>query len=123
MISTTVGVFTFLTLLLLAVQVAYGLYATTMVTAAANDAARRLAGSASADDAEATARAEGWVRELLGAYGTDNLEEVAATRGPETVTLRVVATNPSFLPPAVRRPLGLDRIERTVRIRVEREVP
>ena len=27
--------------------------------------------------------------------------------------------NPSFVPPIVRRPMGLDHVERTVRVRVE----
>lgn len=109
--------------LLLAVQVAYSLYATTMVTSAANDAARRLAGAAAADDVAATATAERWVRDLLGTYGDDNVDLVAATRTADVATVRVVATNPSFLPPVVRRPLGFDRIDRTARVRVERVVP
>ena len=92
-----------------------------MVTSAANDAARRLAGAGSAEDADGEAKAEAWVRELLGGYGEDNLEDVVVQRDAETVRLRVVARNPGFVPLAVRRPLGFDRIDRTVIIRVERE--
>jgi hypothetical protein len=106
----------------LAVQVSYNLYATTMVTSAANDAARRLAGQATAGDADAEAKAELWVRELLGEYGREHVQEVDAERTAEVVRLRVVARNPGFVPLAVRRPLGFDRIDRTVTIRLEREI-
>ena len=122
MISTTTGVFTFLLFLLLAVQLAYNLYATTMVTSAANDAARRVAGAAQADDPDADVEAEAWVRELLGSYGRENVEEVSVRLDQRHVVLRVVAKNPGFLPPVIRRPLGFDRIDRTVRVRIEREV-
>jgi len=116
-------VFTFLVFLLLAVQVAYNLYATTMVTSAASDAARRLAGAAGATDPNGAQRAEAWVRELLGAYGRENVELVETESEGGVVSVRVVARNPGFVPSSVRRPLGFDRIDRTVRMRVEEQVP
>ena len=103
-------------------QVAYNLYATTMVTSAAHDAARRAAGASRANDADAEARATERVKELLGRYGDEHVESVDLETDGEHLALRVVAKNPSLLPPVIRRPLGFDRIDRTVRIRLEREV-
>ncbi|HVM10171.1 MAG TPA: TadE/TadG family type IV pilus assembly protein [Acidimicrobiales bacterium] len=122
MISTTIGVFVFLLFLLMAVQVTYNLYATTMVTSAAHDAARRVAGAAAEGDPSALARGEAWVKELLGEYGERNVDDVAVRRIADAVVVRVVARNPSFVPPAFRRPLGLDTIDRSVRVRIEREI-
>ena len=51
------------------------------------------------------------------------MEAVEVERTAEVVRLRVIAQNPGFVPLAVRRPLGFDRIDRTVTIRVEREIP
>jgi hypothetical protein len=109
----------FLVLLLLAVQVTYHLYATSVVTAAAFDGAR-LAAGASSPGSEAAVRDH--VVQLLGAYGRDHVEAVEVERDGDVVALRVVARNPGFLPSSLRRPMGLDRIDRTVRVRAEREV-
>ena len=122
MISTTTGVFTFLLFLLLAVQVAYNLYATTMVTSAAHDAARRIAGADMRDDPNAQVVAERWVRELLGSYGREHVRNVTLRTDRQQVVLRIEADNPSLLPPVIRRPIGLDSIDRTVRVRIEDEV-
>ena len=111
-----IGVLVFLLLLLLAVQVIYNLYATSAVTAAAFDGARLAAGSGSSGRAEAAAH----VKAVLGDYGSERVD-VSFTPDPDDVVLTVVADNPSFLPVALRRPLGFDRIERTVRVRVERD--
>jgi hypothetical protein len=107
----------FLLFLLLAVQVLFSLYATSAVTAAAYDGARLAAGSASGVDEEAAAT---HVRSVLGRYGDERVD-VRFTPDPDDVVLTVVATNPGFLPVGLRRPLGLDRIERTVRVRIERQ--
>ena len=111
-----IGVLVFLLLLLVAVQVIYNLYATSAVTAAAFDGARLAAGSARVDEAAAEAH----VKSVLGEYGAERVD-VRFRPDPEDVVLTVVADNPSFLPPALRRPLGFDRIERTVRVRIERD--
>lgn len=111
----------FLLFLLLAVQVVFNLYATSAVTAAAFDAARLAAGGDWADHrADAEAAAEAHVKEVLGDYGAERVT-VTFTPDPDDVVLTVAARNPGFLPPAMRRPLGFDRIERTVRVRIERE--
>jgi hypothetical protein len=119
-----VGVLVFLLLLLVAVQVIYNLYATSAVTAAAFDGARLAAGSGagsgSAGGGGGEAEARQHVKAVLGEYGAERVD-VSFTPDPDDVVLTVTADNPSFLPPALRRPLGFDRIERTVRVRIERD--
>jgi hypothetical protein len=92
------------------------------VTAAAFDGARLAAGyEASGDRAQGRERAEAHVREVLGAYAARPgfaLEWLDDPSG-RNVVLRVRADNPSFVPPLIRRPMGLDHVERTVRVRVE----
>lgn len=112
---------TFLLLLLLAVQVLFNLYATSAVTAATYDGARLAAGSDAVDDGAARAAAEQHVRDVLGRYGRDRIE-LSWPDDPtgRDIVLTVRAENPSFLPRGLRRPLGFDTIERTVRVRAER---
>jgi hypothetical protein len=120
----------FLVLLLVAVQVLFNLYATSAVTAAAYDAARIVAGAdagagggggaGSLDGARADA--EAGARRTLGRYASRTSFQWDVT-DPDVVQLHVVAQNPGFLPLALRRPLGFDRVDRTVRVRVERFQP
>lgn len=108
-------------LLLLSVQVLFNLYATSAVSAAAYDGARLAAGSDGLDDSHARAAAEQHVRGLLGRYGRERVELTWANDPTgRDVVLTVKAENPSFLPRGLRRPLGFDTIERTVRVRAER---
>lgn len=115
--ATTTGVTVFVVLLLLAVQVLFNLYATSAVTAAAFDGARLAAGRGGGDRAAAEAQ----VHEVLGEYS--RRPGFALTWGDdpagEDVILTVRASNPGFLPRAVRVPMGFDTIERTVRVRIE----
>lgn len=124
MLPTTVGVLVFLVLLLLAVQVTYNLYATSAVTAAAHDGVRIASGADATTSPDRRTQAEAHIRELLGRYGDERVEFewVTDPDGDEEI-LTVRARNPGFLPAAVRRPLGFDEIERTVRMRIERETP
>jgi hypothetical protein len=115
-ISSIFGLFAVLVLLLLAVQVVYDLYATSAVTAAAYDAARVVAGADGGPGA--IAGAEDGARQALGRYG-ERLEFSWTVDG-DVVQLHVVAKNPGFLPAAMRRPLGVDAVDRTVRLRTER---
>lgn len=108
------GVLVFLLLMLLAVQVAFHLYATSVVTAATFDGARLAAASGGLADHDAEAH----VRRLLGRYGGEQLEVRFASH-PDDVVVTVVARSPSVLPAALRRPMRMDRIERTVRVRIE----
>ena len=111
------GFFVFLVMLLFAVQVLFNLYAASVVTAVSYDAARRVAGS----DGGATymADAEAQARQSLGRYAGRVTFDWSAS-GPEEIVLRVQSDNPSVLLPVVAAPLAFDRLDRTIRIRVER---
>ena len=117
-ISTVAGVTVFLVLLLFAVQVLVGLYATSVVTAATYDAAKVLAGADGGDSVVGRADAEAGARSQLGRYG-----EKAAfdwDNDAEVVRLHVQAPRPTLLPRTLVRGAGLSDIERTVTVRVER---
>lgn len=105
----------FLLLLLLAVQVVFHLYTASVVTAATFDGARLAAGSGGVGQDQAEAH----VRGLLGRYGDERVD-VSFEPDPDDVVLTVVAESPSVLPATLRRPMRMDRIERTVRVRIER---
>ncbi|HEY4377237.1 MAG TPA: hypothetical protein VGM93_08760 [Acidimicrobiales bacterium] len=121
--STVAGVVVFLAFLLFAVQLTFDLSATSAVSAAALDAARTVA-SRDVDHADADAVREAQVdgerraRSELGRLG--NRATFTWRVDDDDVQLRVQVTNPRFLPPGLDRPVGFDRIDRTVSIRVER---
>ena len=121
LVSTTAGVTVFLVLLLFSTQVLYNLYATSVVTAAAYDAARVVAGAAARGDtlgAEQAGKAR--FRQLLGRYGTDRVEALDFGESTDdVVVLHVRSRNPNLLLGRVgRRAFGV--IDRRVRVRVER---
>lgn len=116
--SIVVGVLVFLILLLLAVQVAFALYARSAVGAAAFDAARVVAGSDAGATAAAQADAESNARSELGRYGSDATFVWGIST--DQVRLTVTAENPNLLPAFVSAPLGLDRITREVVVTRER---
>jgi hypothetical protein len=118
LIGSVAGVAAFLLFLLLAVQVTYDLYATSAVTSAAYDAVRIVAGADALEQTDARGEAESSARRVLGRYG----ERVAFSWADDAdhITLHVRSTNPGFVPAALRRPLGIDVVDRTVRARVER---
>src|SRR5437899_4056102 len=99
LVSTTAGVTVFLVLLLRAVQVLYNLYATSVVTAAAYDAARVVAGAAArGDPREAEQQGKARFRHLLGRYGTDQVEMLDFSESTDdVVVLHVRSRNPSLL--------------------------
>lgn len=111
------GVAVFVAFLLFACQLLVDLYATSAVTAVANDAARVVAGASAVDRPSATAEAEAHARAVLGEVGATATFEWSV--GSDVVGLRVVADNPSFIPPSLGATLGFDRVDRTVRIRTE----
>ncbi len=106
----------FLGLLLFAVQALFNLYATSVVTAVAYDAARRVA--VADGGPSSTAGAEADARRALGRYGGRVTFDWSGSDG-ETVVLSVHARNPTRLLPSMAGPLAFDEIERTVRVRVE----
>ena len=111
----------FLLLLLSAVQVLYGLYATSMVTAAAHDAARDVAAFDSSQDRCARSVDAGRrLRESLGDYSRRaRLALLWTCRDPDVVRVRVTATHPSVLPDAIGGLSPLARVDRTIEVRVE----
>ncbi len=113
-VSMLFGVAAFLSLLFLAVQVLVHLYATSVVSAAAFDAAR-LASGAAATGADA-ARAHGLG--LLDFSGSVQAFEVRV--GADAVTVHVAADSPALLPSVVSRALNSAAIDRTVTLRRER---
>lgn len=115
-LSAWFGFVVFLVLLLFAVQVLFNLYATSVVTSVAYDAARRVAGQHGGPGSEA--QAEGEARRALGRYADRVSFEWDSTG--DVVALRVRATSPSLLFPAMSGPLAFGDIDRTVRVRAER---
>jgi hypothetical protein len=107
-------------LLLFATQVLYNLYATSVVTAAAYDAARIVAGAeARGDVMGAERRGEAHFRQLLGRYGSERVEAVDFSESTdEVVVLHVRARNPNLMLGRGRSPFSV--IDRRVRVRVER---
>jgi len=116
-ISLWIGFSAFLVMLLFAVQVLFNLYAASVVTAVSYDAARRVAGSEGG--APYMAVAEEQARRSLGRYGSRVTFDWSATN-TEEVVLRVRSDNPSVLLPVLAGPAALDRLDRTIRVRVER---
>lgn len=109
----------FLALLTVAVQITLNLYSTSVVTAAAHDAARLAAtsGRHPLDPADVRA-AEGHARTVLGGLG-DEATFTWDDSDPDVVRLRVVVPSPRVLLPVVDGALGLDVIDRTVSVRRE----
>ena len=65
------------------------------------------------------AEAEEQARLSLGRYGSRVTFDWSATNS-EQVVLRVRSDNPSVLLPILAGPAALDRLDRTIRVRVER---
>lgn len=115
------GFTVFMLLLLVSVQVLFNLHATTVVTGAAFDAARRVAGyDSAADRCAAASGAEAEFRTRLGDYTERGTVALTWTCGdPDTVRLDVRAEHPTILPRRLRGLTGLGRLERTIEVRVE----
>lgn len=108
----------FLVLVLFGVQIVFGLYSTSVVTAITYDAANAVARAEGRGGRADTGQAEAEARSRLGAYARD----VAFTWdvGADAVALTVRARRPTVLPRALVDGVGLGDIERTVSVRVER---
>lgn len=123
-ISTAAGVLVFLVFLLGAVQLLFALYASSTVTAVANDAVQRAASAA----APSLAVIEEDARAALGEVGdaadfTWAIDDADGDGRDDTIVLRVVAAPPRFVPRSVGEGLGFGVIDRTVRSRVEELQP
>ena len=120
-IASTAGVLVFLVLMLAAVQVMFDLYATSMVTAAAHDAAREVAGvEAAADRCGRIPDAERNFVEALGDYARQAPVTLRWTcTGTDIVAVRVTAEHPTLIPGLAAGLLPLARVDRTIEIRLE----
>jgi hypothetical protein len=123
-ISTAAGVLVFLLFLVGAVQLLFSLYASSTVTAVANDAAMRAAGQGAppleAIEAEARATLGQIGEDATFTWATDDTDGDGAD---DTVVLRVEARPPRFVPRSIGDGLGFGEIDRTVRVRVEELQP
>lgn len=117
------SVIVFLVLMLFAVQLLMNLYATSVVTSAAYEGARQVAGAridhGNPDEVdEARSSAEDRVRSLLGGVGdTATLDWNQSS--DDSVALRIQVQPPRFGWPGMSARSGFGRIDRTVRVRVE----
>jgi len=120
LISSAAGIVVFLMFMLFAVQLLFGLYASSTVTAVANDAAQRAAaeGAPSIDVIETEARANlGKVGD--GAEFAWSAEDTDGDGADDTIVLEVVAVPPRFVPRSMGQAVGFGEIRRTVRARME----
>jgi hypothetical protein len=113
-VGTLVGFLIFMVLLLLGVQTLVHLYATSALTAAANEAAQQVAtGGGAASEVPA---AEAAARAGLGSFGAERTQFDWIEVDDDQVVLRVTAMSPGFLPLSG----SLQHISRTVTMRTER---
>lgn len=124
LVSSVAAVAVFLGFLFFAVHLVISLYATTSVTGEAYSAARKVA-SADIDHgdpgevARAQRQAEADLRGSMGGY-SERIESLDwSDSTADVVSLHIRAQNPSFLVFATA-PLGVEQIDRTVEVRVER---
>lgn len=109
------GVLIFLGFLMLATQVLVHLYATSTVSAVAFDTARRAAAEgADCDRIDAADR----VRRALGSYGR-RIDDPVCTSGEQETVVTITGPTPARVGAALGGGFGLDRIERTARVRTE----
>lgn len=121
-LGTSLGLFVFLLTMFVAVQVAYALYARSMLTNAAHDAARHVAGyGAAADRDAARATEEARFHDRFGGLDERDAALVWAADDPDVVAVRVTARLPSLLPLGLSDAFGVGSTDREVRVRVERE--
>lgn len=110
-LSSVFGLMFFLVFMLLAVQVMWSLYATSVVTGAAYDAGRVAARTG--DPAAGQARFEN----TIGEYDAD--VAITMPAGPGVVTVVITGENPTVLPDRFARVLPFGTINRTVEVRNE----
>lgn len=117
LVSTLAGVTVVLAFLFLATQVLVNLYATSTVTAAADEAAHLLARDPGASCERAGAR----VRQRLGSYAATAGLAVTCSARADAVSVRVVATNPRLTLGGLAASVPFSTIDRTATVRLEVE--
>lgn len=127
--GTSIGFLVFLLFLFLAMQVMFGLYATSTLRATLNDAASRAAAGGTggppgqAELARIAAEAEGSLGEMGRRPSTVIELEVVDEDGDgvgDVVVGRARAVPPRFVPPSIGGMIGFEQITAGVRVRVER---
>ncbi len=117
LLGTTVGFIIFLLFMFLGIHLLLHLYATSLTAGAAYDAATTVASvNAEGNRSGAAATAESDLRSALGAWGND--VSVTWAIDTATVTVTVVGSAPSLLPPGLTDATGLD-IDKSVTVRIE----
>ena len=116
-IATLVGFLVTMSLLLLAVQVTYGLYQRSMLDAVASDAARIVSGSDAGATPAAESAADQQARAELGGAGAAAQFSWSADATNVSVSISLPATR--FLPAFVSRPLGLASVTGRSQYRIE----
>lgn len=121
LLSTSAGFLVFMLMLLAAVQIMFNLYATSLVTGAAYDAARQVASfDSSADRCAGATAAEASFLASLGDYGAGGHASLQWTcTDPSVVKARVQAQHPSILPKDLAGLSSLANLDRTIEVRVE----
>jgi hypothetical protein len=115
-LSTVFGIAIFLGFLLLATQTLVHLYATSTVSTAAFDAARRAAADGGGGCPEAVARA----RSLLGSYGARSEVRYSCATTADALHLTVQGPTPATFLAGFGQAVGRSGIERTATVRLER---
>jgi Flp pilus assembly protein TadG len=123
MISTAAGFLVFLMFLLLATQVLLGLYAKSTVRGTLDDAASRAANGFPSD--RELRRIEDEARASLGRMGERTSTELRLVDDdgdaqPDVVSGTAIATPPRLVPVSLGGVGGLDQINVSVRVRIER---
>jgi hypothetical protein len=123
--STSIGFLVFLLFLFLAMQVMFGLYATSTVRATLDDAASRAANgpTGAAELARLAEEAEASLGEIGQRPSTVIELELVDQDGDgvgDVVLGRAQVEPPRFVPPAVGGMMGFERVTVSVRVRVER---
>jgi Na+-transporting methylmalonyl-CoA/oxaloacetate decarboxylase gamma subunit len=126
LIATMAAVVVFLMFLVFAVQLLFGLYATSTITAVTHDTATRAAGrdASRSDAALATYTAD--ARDQLGRMGDAGraffdwqLPDDDGDGTADFVVLTVRTRPPRVVPPSIGGMIGFEEITRTVRVRIE----
>jgi Flp pilus assembly protein TadG len=112
-VGTAFGAAVFIAFLLLATHTLLSLYASSVISSTAWDAARSIA---TTEDVGTKAAARSKAEGRLDGFKNVDLD---VTENADGVVVRVRADRPMFLPAALARSSGLSRLDKTVHARTE----